>query len=265
MHPVLFTIPLFGGIPIATYGVLVATAFLVGMLWVKYEARRVGADPEKALDLVFYIIIAAIVGSRVLHVIVADFDRFLANPLILFKFWEGGLVFYGGFLASQAVGFWFLWKHHLPPLVYYDIFTPALSLGHAIGRIGCFFAGCCHGRPTPGHPWYAVVFPDVARSSAPSGIPLYPTQLMESAGEFSIFLLLLLVRSRKKFDGQIFASYLMAYAVLRSTIEYFRGDVERGFVIDPWLSTSQFISMVIFLVGLSLFMVQTKKRGAHGF
>lgn len=260
MHPVLFTIPLFGGIPIATYGALVAIAFFVGMLWVKYEARRVGADPEKALDLLFYIIIAAIVGSRVLHILVADLDRFLANPLILFKFWEGGLVFYGGFLASLAVGFWFVWKHRLPALLYCDIFTLPLPLGHAIGRIGCFFAGCCHGRPTPGHPWYAVVFPDVARSSAPAGIPLYPTQLMESAGEFSIFLLLLLVRSRKRFDGQIFATYLMAYAVLRSTIETFRGDIERGFVIDPWLSTSQFISIMIFSVGLVLFLFGRRRR-----
>lgn len=252
MYPVLFTIPIFGGITIYSYGVMVALGFLAGMIWVVRESRRVGQDPARAMDLAFYIILAAIVGSRVLNVVVSDWDRFLRDPLMIFRIWEGGLVFYGGLIASIAVAVWYVRRHHMPFLVTSDTFAPAIAIGHAFGRIGCFLAGCCFGRPASG--WFSVTFPTNVRSFAPAGISLYPTQLMETSGELMIFFILGALRLHKRFDGQIFATYLMLYAVLRTIVEYFRGDVERGFVIEPWFSTSQFISVFLFAIGLAFYI-----------
>lgn len=256
MHPELITFPLFGGVTIHTYGALVALAFLVGLLWVKREAALHGQDPALALDLVFYIIIAALIASRILGIITdpADRARIAADPISILKIWQGGLVFYGGFIGAILISLWFFRKHKLPALIYFDIFAPGLPLGHAIGRLGCFMAGCCYGKVAHGNPWYAVIFPDISTSSAPGGIPLYPTQLMESSGEFFIFLLLLVVRKYKRFDGQLVATYLILYSILRAIIELFRGDVIRGFVIDPWLSTSQFISIMMFIIGATFYV-----------
>jgi len=260
MYPVLFKIPIFGGITIYSYGVMVATGFLVAILWITRESRRVGLNPAKTLDLVFYVIVAAIIGSRILHVLIAERERFLSNPLVIFKFWEPGLVFYGGLLASLIVSIWFIRRNKMPVLLTCDVFAPAIAVGHAIGRIGCFLAGCCYGRVVPSPEWYSVIFPTGGRSFAPGGVPLYPTQLMESAGEFIVFILLVILRKYKRFDGQIIATYLMLYAILRASIEFFRGDEERGFLVEPWLSTSQFISILIFASGALLYVKFWKKN-----
>ncbi|MFH0800120.1 MAG: prolipoprotein diacylglyceryl transferase [Pseudomonadota bacterium] len=258
MYPVLFKIPVFGGITIYSYGVMVAAAFLVALAWIVRESRRLDQDPAKAMDLAFYVILAAIVGSRILHVAVSERERFFANPLMFFRIWEGGLVFYGGLIASIAVGTWYIRRHRMPVLITFDIFAPAVALGHSVGRLGCLLAGCCYGRAV-GHPaWYAIVFQPSPRTFAPTGIPLYPAQTMESMGELSIFLILLLIRRFKSFNGQLISSYLMLYAVLRSFNEYFRGDVERGFVVGRWFSTSQFISILMFAAGLALYLKERK-------
>lgn len=260
MRPILFHIPIAGGIPIYGYGVMMALAFLLGSYYVKKEAIRVGSNPNQMLDLIFYIIIAALLGSRILHVLVNERETFLQNPLSILKLWEGGLVFYGGFIAAVIVSLFFFRRHRLNVWKHTDIFIPAVSLGHAIGRIGCFLAGCCHGRPLLQEAWYSVIFPANAHSFAPAGIPLYPTQLMETMGELLIFSYLFFRRKRKRFEGELFASYLLLYSILRSTIEYFRGDLERGFVIESVLSTSQFISIFMFSLGVILFLALGRKK-----
>lgn len=253
MYPVIFKIPVFGGVAINSYGVMVALGFVMGIIWVHYESRRLGQDPAKALDLVFYILIAAIVGSRVFHIAISERNEFLANPIMFFKVWRGGLVFYGGLICSIAVAWWYTRRHRMPFLLTCDIFAPAISLGHAMGRIGCFLAGCCYGRAVDDHPWYAITFPSNPDSFAPGSVALYPTQLMEVSGEAVIFLLLLVVRRFRRFDGQLMATYLMLYAVLRYANEFFRGDMQRGFIIEPWMSTSQFISVLMFIVGAFMY------------
>lgn len=253
MYPVLFKIPLFGGITIYSYGVMVALAFVAGLLWVMRESRRVGMDSKRAVDLVFWIIVAAIAGSRILHVAISERERFLANPLIFFKIWEGGLVFYGGLIAAVAVAIWYMRRHRMPLLLTCDVFAPGIALGHAVGRLGCFLAGCCFGRICGHKAWYTVTFPHDPHTFAPPGVPLYPTQLIEAGGEFINFAILLALRHFKRFDGQIFASYLMVYAVIRVIGEQFRGDVERGFIIEPWLSTSTFISIIMFALGAFMY------------
>ncbi len=263
MYPILFKIPLFGlfgreFIPVHGYGVLVALGFLVGSWYVQREAKREREDPAKALDLVFYIIIAAIFGSRILFVLVAERDLFFQNPLHLFKIWQGGLVFYGGLVASLFVSWWYLKRHHLPLLKFCDFFVPAVALGHAIGRLGCFFSGCCYGRSLLHDAWYALIFPSDINSLAPPGIPLYPTQLMESAAEFLVFLGLNWKLHRKSFDGQILSLYLMSYAVVRFALEFLRGDPERGFVFGTDFSTSQLIAFILFAIGLGLYLNKKK-------
>lgn len=260
MYPLLFKIPLFGGIAVHTYGVMVALGFLAGLFWVTRESKRLGQSPAKAMDLMFYIILSAIVGSRVLHVLVSERGRFFEDPLMLFKVWEGGLVFYGGLIVSLVVSVWYVKRNKMPLFLMCDVFAPAIALGHAIGRLGCFFAGCCYGRVVDHATWYTLVFPSGVNSFAPTGIPLYSTQLGESFGELFIFCLLVVFRKYKKFDGQLISMYLMFYAVLRYSIEFFRGDTDRGFVIEPWLSTSQFISLVIFVLGLSLYLIRRKAK-----
>ncbi|MBN1283333.1 MAG: prolipoprotein diacylglyceryl transferase [Proteobacteria bacterium] len=265
MYPVLFKIPLFGGVTVYSYGVMVAAGFVAALAWINYASRRRGQDVARAMDLAFYIILAAILGSRIMHVAVSERERFLNDPLMMLRIWEGGLVFYGGLIAALAVSLWYIRRHRMPALVICDIFSPAIALGHAIGRIGCFLAGCCYGRVCEGRPWYSVVFPHDPHTFAPPGLPLYPTQLIESAGEFVIFGILVAVGRHRRFDGQVFACYLMLYAVLRAFNELLRGDAERGFLIEPWLSTSCFISIITFAAGAAVFWTLWRRsRGSAG-
>ena len=264
MHPILFKIPLFGlfgkeSIPVYSYGVLVALGFLLGTWYIQREAKREGEYPAKALDLIFYIIVSAILVSPSLFVLVTLREAFFQKPLHLFKIWQGGLVFYGGLVASLLTGWWYLKRHRLPLFKYFDFVIPALALGHAVGRLGCFMSGCCYGRPLLHDVWYAVVFPANPSSLAPSGIPLYPTQLMESGVEFLIFLGLNWKLKRKTFDGQIIALYLMCYAIVRFTLEFFRGDAERGFVFGTGFSTSQLIAIILFAIGAGLYLYRRRK------
>lgn len=263
MYPILVKIPLFGlfgldSIPIYSYGVMVASGFLIGSWYVGRQARLQGEDPAKAMDLVFYILIAAILGSRVFHVLIAEREQFFKNPLTLFKIWQGGLVFYGGLIFSLLTAVWFFKKYRLPAWKYSDFFAPAIALGHALGRQGCFLTGCCHGKPLLYATWYSVTFP-LNSSLAPGGIPLYPTQLMESLAEFSIFLFLNWKLKRKKFDGQIICLYLMIYAGARFLIEFLRGDSDRGFLFGTEISTSQGIAVILFAIGMAMYVYRRGK------
>lgn len=266
MHPILFRlpdfIPLVGGFGVHTYGVMVALGFLVGMLFIQYESRRVGLNVEMVMDLFFYLVIAGLVGSRILYVFammqVGGYD-FSQDPLMFFRVWEGGLVFQGGVIACVLVTIWFTRKNEIPFMKVADVFTPALALGHAFGRIGCLFAGCCFGRQCDLHFPLALTFPVGPDTIAPSGIPLYPTQLMEASGEVAIFMFLLLYRNKKSFDGTVFLLYLILYSILRSTVEIFRGDTVRGFVVEPYVSNGQFISLLAIVAAVFAWVYLAKK------
>lgn len=262
MHPLLFTfpdfLPLIGGRGIHIYGVMIAMGFLLGMQWSRYESKRVGVDEKKVIDLFFYTIIAGLVGSRILY-IVNSVDRFWSDPLILFRVWEGGLVFQGGIIGSLIVIFWLCRRYQLSLRKVADIFAPALSFGHGLGRVGCFFAGCCFGKQCDPHFFLAVIFPHIPNGIAPAGVPLYPTQLIEAFGELLILIVLIVYRKRKAFDGGVALLYLILYSILRSLNELLRGDVIRGFVVEPYLSVAQFISLVTIAVCVFLWIVLRKK------
>jgi len=243
MHPILFKL---GPLTLHTYGFLVAAGFLVGIAFAVRQAKKEGILPDKIIDLGFYIILAAIVGSRLLFILV-NADHYVESPLDIFKIWEGGLVFYGGILLAVPTAIWYVTKNGLGLWNIADIFAPSIAIGHAFGRLGCFAAGCCYGKAAASLPW-GVIFTD-PYCLAPTNVALHPTQLYESAGEFMNFLILISLRRYKTFNGQLFMSYLILYSVLRFTVEFFRGDVERGFIFLN-LSLSQGISIAIFLTGV---------------
>ncbi|HAP66545.1 MAG TPA: prolipoprotein diacylglyceryl transferase [Nitrospinae bacterium] len=254
MHPILFKI---GPITIYTYGVLIATAFFLGLALAARQARVEGEDPQKIMDLSFYILISAIAGSRLLYIVV-EYKEYISNPLRIFKVWEGGLVFYGGFIIAMAVVIIYIKKNEMSLWKVGDILAPSVAIGQGVGRLGCFFAGCCYGRETD-VPW-AVIFKN-PNTLAPMDVHLHPTQLYDSANGFIIFAILLILRKFKKFDGQLFWTYTLLYAVGRFIVEIFRGD-ERGFVTAS-LSTSQFIAIPLFAVSIVM-LIKLKRRKIEG-
>lgn len=264
MHPILYQFPdswpFLGGHALHAYGVMVALGFLAGLTFIKSEARRVGLPEQQVLDLFFLMVVGGIVGSRTLYFINSGHD-FWTDPMQYFRMWEGGLVFQGGVILDVILGWWFCRKHNLKFLLIADVFVPALALGHALGRIGCFLAGCCYGRQCSPDFLFAIHFPQIVDGIAPAGVPLYPTQLFESFGEFAVFFILLTYRKRKSFNGAVFLLYIGLYAVLRSVVEMFRGDSIRGFVIEPYLSRGQFISLLS-LIAAALLWQYLKKRAA---
>jgi len=240
VYPTLLRI---GGLSIHTYGVLIALGFLAGIWVASREARRQGEDPDLVIDLAFWIIAAAIIGSRLFYVAV-NWDLFRGHPLDAVKIWRGGLVFYGGLLAGIPTVLVFLRRHGLRPWVMADVLAPALALGQSFGRVGCFFAGCCYGRPSLG--WPAVVFTH-PESLAPQGIPLLPTQLIDAALMLAIFGVLWTMRTRRLFPGQLFWSYLLLFTPERILLEELRADTYKS-LFGGALSLTQLISLGLFVV-----------------
>ncbi len=244
MHPLLIKI---GPFPIHTYGFLVAIGFLTAVSVFKKLALRSKLDVEKILDLSFWGLLVGFLGARTLYVI-TRFSSFLTDPVAIFKIWEGGLVFWGGPIAVIPFVIFYARKNRLALWKTLDVLTPGLVIAHAFGRLGCLAAGCCYGKPTEsvfGIRLYSELVEPFLH-----GVPLHPTQLYEASALFLLFFGLLIIFKYKKFDGQVALSYLLSYPMIRSFIEIFRGDQVRGFVIDEVLSTSQFISILIFIVSV---------------
>jgi phosphatidylglycerol:prolipoprotein diacylglycerol transferase len=253
-----------------TYGVMIALGFVVGIYLGARQARREGLEPDLILDLSFWVLIASMVGSRVLFILV-NLDQYTADPWLVLKIWQGGLVFYGGFIGALVASIWFCWKRRVSFFRIADICIPSVAIGHAFGRLGCFSAGCCHGQAT-GLESFGAVFSaggTVVAKSNLLGVPIHPTQLYESLGELCIFGLLLWVRSRKRFHGQVLITYLLVYPILRSAVEMFRGDIERGMLLSvdlfgdarpELLSTSQLISFILAAVAVGLLVVMLRSR-----
>ena len=228
------------------------------------DAEKQGFDRNEIWNLSLLVLGAILVGGRLGYLVVEFFRTpyYREHPLEILKFWKGGLMFYGGFILTFITVVWYARVKKLPILKLTDLYAVGGILGNAIGRWGCFFAGDDYGKPAPDLPW-AVTFTD-PRSFAPKGIPLHPTQLYMSLNSFLIFLLVRWVAKHKKFDGQVTAVLLMVYAVGRSIIELYRGDADRGFLIqEPFtLSSSQFVSVVGFVFGAFLYWWASKRPQA---
>ncbi len=255
MYPELFKL---GPVTVYTYGVLLAAAYLLGLRLAMSRAKSRGLDPNRTLDLGIAIIISALVGAKLLLLLV-DFDRFRQNPGELFSIVRSGGVFYGGLIAAVAVAFWYMWRHKMPLWTTCDVFAPGIALGHAVGRLGCLMAGCCYGRPTD-VPW-AITFtnPEAAANvGTPLGVALHPTQLYESGAEALILVLLLVTEKKgRPFEGRTFWSYMALYGISRFVIEFFRGD-DRG-VLFGAVSTSQFISLVLVPLAIGMLIYRSRR------
>ena len=269
-----------------TYGLMIFLGFIVGLNLAQRYARQIGEDDELIGDMGFWLLAWGLVGARVLFIMV-NWSTYSSDPIKIFKIWEGGLVFYGGFIGAFGYFLWAVNRYKINPWLTGDILIPSLALGHAFGRLGCFAAGCCWGKPIDHH--LGANFPagtePLIGSGRPTGslayqgmqsngeIPLaegggllehtpdlHPVQLYESFGELSLFFLLVLWRYRKAFHGQIFLAWLMLYPLLRSIVEPFRGDKARGVDLIFGLSTSQLISVLVAASALVAIVVTLKKR-----
>jgi phosphatidylglycerol:prolipoprotein diacylglycerol transferase len=273
VYPIAFNL---GPLTIRWYGVMVALAFLFGLWTASRRAPRDGVPGERIVDAGIWILIGAIVGARFLYV-VSYWDRLFDKPLLpgapwteVFMVQRGGLVFYGGLIGASLTCILYARVAKLPLWKLADIFAPSIALGYVFGRIGCFLNGCCHGRVCE-LPW-AVHYPnqsDIWNSHFKSGLattdgasaPVHPTQLYDSLLNLALYAGLAWLFRRKKFDGQVFAAYLLCYAVTRSIVEMFRGDYAAA-QIRAGLTPAHWISMGIFLTGTVFYLVLRRTRTA---
>ena len=251
MFPDLISI---GPFTIHTYGFFVAVGFAVGILTAVKVGKSQGVPSQQVMDMAFVMIVWAIIGSRLFYVLI-NFSHYKIHPLDIIKLWQGGLVFSGGLVATAAAMLWYLRRHRLSFWSTGDLWAPSLALGQALGRVGCFMAGCCYGRPT-GSSW-GVVFTN-PKSLAPLNIPLYPTQVFEAFGGFMIFLILLFLHGKRKFEGQVFLWYLILHSTARLFVERFRGD-ERGLIPGTDMSATQLVAILI-LVGSVVLLFILRSR-----
>jgi phosphatidylglycerol:prolipoprotein diacylglycerol transferase len=261
VHPQLFHI---GSFSVPTYGVLVATGVLVGLFIAARLAKRQGEDPDKAFDLGILAVLSAIVGAKLL-LIINDWHTYVEHPREIFSLsmLQAGGVFYGGLIAAIAASVWYIRRHHMPVLKTCDAFAPGLALGHAIGRLGCFSAGCCYGKPTS-LPWGVVFTNPIAHenSGTPLNIHIHPTQLYESGIELINFFLLYWLIRHKRFNGQVIGAYMFLYGFARYFIEFVRDDPERGNVFGIMTGT-QLISLMLVVAGGLIWFFKGRVRQTH--
>ncbi|MDD5585225.1 MAG: prolipoprotein diacylglyceryl transferase [Candidatus Omnitrophica bacterium] len=249
MHPILFK---FGPLTIYTYGFFVFLGVLFGYYLCLKEGKRVGIESRVVSDIIFWTILFSFIGARVFYIIV-EFKSFLIDPFaVLFS--RSGFVFYGGVIFGFAALYFLTRRYKIQFLRFADILGIATPLAHAIGRIGCFFYGCCYGRVT--HSFIGVAFPPESPAYSLSE-KVIPTQLIESFFLFIIFAAMLFLKKRKKFDGQLIFTYFILYGVVRFIVEFFRGD-PRGHIL--FLSTSQVISIAMILAGAIVLCVLRQKK-----
>ncbi len=256
MHPELIRI---GSFALPSYGVMMALGFLAGLWLVRKRAPAFGLAPDAASDVGIWLLLSGLVGAKVLLVIV-EWPQYVSS-------WEGlkdlaraGGVFYGGLIGAVLGTAILLRKRRIPFFTFADIAAPSIALGQFLGRVGCLLAGCCWGRQCD-LPW-AITFSDpVANTNVgvPLGIPLHPTQVYEAVGTLALCILLL-VFERRRYSGETFVRYLFGYAILRFTIEIFRGD-PRGSVFGA-MSTSQFIAICLVVTAAAIWALRRRTAPA---
>jgi phosphatidylglycerol:prolipoprotein diacylglycerol transferase len=239
-----------GSFNMPTYGLLVSLGVLLG-LWISVRnSQKQGINPDNAWNLGIIVVMCGIIGAKVLYIIV-DWSEYAAHPGEIFSLntLQAGGVFSGGLIGAFAAAAWYIHRHRMPALATCDAFAPGLALGHAIGRIGCFAAGCCFGKPTD-HFWGVTFTSPIAHElvGTPIGEALQPTQLFESAVELANFFLLAWLLKRKKFDGEVMGTYFFLYGIARFFLEYLRGDPGRGDVFGI-ITGTQLVALCLIAAG----------------
>ncbi|HTY88563.1 MAG TPA: prolipoprotein diacylglyceryl transferase [Candidatus Acidoferrum sp.] len=267
MHPIAFQLGSFG---VHWYGVMIALAFLIGLWTATRRARRENIPGERIADLVFWIMILGMIGARTVYV-TTYWSEFAHQPLSeIFMIQHGGLVYYGCVIGGAIAYFIYIRWNKLRGWKIADILAPSIALGNAFGRIGCLLNGCCYGREC--HLPWAIRFPNQSAAwqqhfqaglvgrTDPS-LPVHPTELYDAALNFLLYLGLAWLFRHKKFDGQVFAWYLVGYGLLRFTVEFYRGDYPPDH-IHHGLTSAQLVSLPIFVVGLALAAIRSRRSGS---
>jgi phosphatidylglycerol:prolipoprotein diacylglycerol transferase len=230
-----------GPLDIHTYGVFVALGFIVGLAVATRRARRAGIDPDRITDLGAWLIVAGMLGGKLFHIIFFWDDFLYGWRMDGVRSLREGFVFYGGFIVASLTAVAYTTVKKLSFFRVADIFAPSIALGHAFGRMGCFFNGCCYGKPCS-LPW-AVTFPP---PHVMAGIPVHPTEIYEALGNLAIFAGLSAVYRHKRADGQIWWLYILSYGILRFVVEFFRGDYTTYYF--GVLTLGQLVAMVMIAV-----------------
>jgi phosphatidylglycerol:prolipoprotein diacylglycerol transferase len=260
MYPELFRI---GSFPINTYGVFLAIAFLCAILITVRLGARDGLPRERIYDLCLWMLLASLIGSKILMLLTEPEYRDHPLQLLSLDFLRSGGVFYGGLLGAVLAGYFLMKRYQLPWWKTADACAPGIAIGNFFGRQGCFAAGCCWGKPTT-LPW-GVKFTELGHeiTGVPTDTYLHPTQLYESFAMLFVFFFLLWLHKRKRFSGQVILAYALLYSVIRFAIEFLRDD-PRGDVLGlttlTGLSTSQLISIVVGLSALVLLIVRRRRH-----
>jgi phosphatidylglycerol---prolipoprotein diacylglyceryl transferase len=258
MLPILFHI---GWLPVYSYGVLVAAGVLLGLSYARREAPRLGLKPDYVWNLGIYMVLVALVVAKI-WLVLSSWDYYRENPREIFSMTvlQSGGTFYGGVLGAMMTIIIYTYVKKIPILPLLDTFAFAVPLGHSIGRLGCFAAGCCYGKPT-NVAWAVTFKSELAEQLAgtPLHVPLHPTQLYESAVEFLNFLVIVWLAKRQRFTGQLVGTYFLLYGFERGTIEFFRGDPGRTLLFHNSVSLMQLTSIALILTGAFLWW-----RGLRG-
>ena len=255
MHQIAFNI---GNWPIHWYGVLVALGFVAGLWTAARRAPLTGVKPEQASDAGPWMIVGAILGARILYVATYWKESFAGQPWTeIFMVQHGGLVFYGGLIGASLAIILFARIRRVPLWKLADVLAPSIALGYVFGRLGCLMNGCCYGRACD-LPW-AIRFPE-SNPSHPPTYPVHPTQIYDSLLNLGLYLFLAWLYRRKKFDGQVFAVYLVCYAFTRSFVEYFRGDYNPEHIHVGFFTPAQLVSGAILGAGIVLFLLLRRTK-----
>ena len=262
MYPELFRI---GNFPINTYGVFLALAFLGGILVATKLAERDGLPRERIYDLCLWMLLASLVGSKILMFFTEPEYREHPAQLFSLDFLRSGGVFYGGLIGAVTTAYILIRRYGLPWWKTADACAPGIALGNVLGRLGCFSAGCCWGKPT-NLPW-GVRFTELGHeiTGVPIDARLHPTQLYESFSMLIVFFFLLWLHRRKKFSGQVILAYVVIYATVRFLIEFVRDD-PRGDILGlttlTGLSTSQIIGLIVGTAALVILIIRWRRANA---
>lgn len=258
MHPKLFE---FGNFFLPTYGLMVALGFLAGMLVTKTLAARRGLDSEFVVGAALYTALVGLAGAK-LALILQDFSYYARNPeqLISMNMLQSAGIFYGGVVAGLAFFVWYLRQHKMPIAAAADCLAPGLAVGHALGRLGCFFGGCCFGEACD-RAW-AVTYTNAAVrdfSNVPLGVPLHPTQIYEAATELAVFAILWFAFGKLTQPGKILGLFLVLSSTGRFAVEFFRAH-DAAFPFGWILSTAQWTALLLIALGLWLLTRQPASR-----
>jgi phosphatidylglycerol:prolipoprotein diacylglycerol transferase len=261
MHPILFRI---GSFEVGTYGLLLALGFLAALWLAKRLAGQEGIAPDAVVDLSLTVLIAGILGSKLLMIIVELFNGVPLSHVFSLSMLRAGGAVHGGILASVAAFFWRVRVLKLPVAKTLDALATAVPLGQAIGRLGCIAAGCCYGLPAT-LPWAMSYHnPDAARFGVPLDLPLHPVQAYFGLSNLIILTCLLTFRRFRKFHGQMASIFFILEGAFRLVLETWRGDIDRGFWLNmSWLSTGRLTALMFITIGIAIWIWSGTSIGRH--